>query len=54
MTAQRHESSSWFERLANELYLGAVVLAGLAVVGAIILALIEVALGVSGWVEMVD
>ena len=54
MAARRHEADSWFGRLANELYLGAVVLGGIAVVGGIIAALIEVALEVSDWVAMAD
>jgi uncharacterized membrane protein len=51
---QRRETDSWAGRLANELYLGAVVLAGLAVVGALIAALFGVVLEVSDWIAMAD
>ena len=54
MAAQRQEVDSWFGRLANELYLGAVVLAGLAFAGGVIALLVEAALEVSDWVAMVE
>jgi hypothetical protein len=40
--------------MANELYLGAVVLAGVAVAGALIAALIEVAIGVIDSIALTD
>jgi outer membrane murein-binding lipoprotein Lpp len=54
MAARRQEPDSWFGRLANELYLGAVVLAGLALAGGVVAVLVEVALEVSDWVAMAD
>jgi hypothetical protein len=54
MAVRRRETDSWVGRLANEVYLGAVVLAGLAVVGALIAALFGVALEVSDWIAMAD
>jgi hypothetical protein len=40
--------------MANEVYLGAVVLAGVAVVGGLIAALIEVAIGVIDSIALTD
>jgi len=54
MAARRQEVYSWFGRLGNELYLGAVVLAGIALAGGVIALLAEFAFEVSDWVAMAD
>jgi hypothetical protein len=54
MAARRQEVDSWVGRLANEVYLGAVVLAGIAFAGGVIALLVEVAFEVSEWVAMAD
>jgi hypothetical protein len=53
MAARRQEVYSWFG-LGNELYLGAVVLAGIALAGGVIALLVEFAFEVSDWVAMAD
>ena len=53
-TTRRRDADSWLGRMANELYLGAVVLAGVAVVGGLIVALIQVAIGVIDSIALTD
>jgi hypothetical protein len=54
MATRQRDADSWLGRLVNELYLGAVVLAGFAVVGGLIAALIEVAIGVIDSIALTD
>ena len=54
MAARRPEVDSWLGRVANVLYLGAVVLAGLALAGGVLALLVECAFEVSDWVAMAD
>ena len=54
MATRRRDADAWSGRLANELYLGAVVVAGVAVVGALIAALIEVAIAVIDSIALFD
>ena len=54
MATRQRDADSWLGRLANELYLGAVVLAGVAVVGGLIVALIQVAIGVIDSIALTD
>ena len=54
MATRRRDADAWSGRLANELYLGAVVVAGVAVVGALIAVLIEVAIGVIDSIALFD
>jgi hypothetical protein len=54
MVIGRREPESWIGRLANEVYLGALVLGAVVVVGGVVAGIVEFALQVSNWVAMAD
>jgi hypothetical protein len=54
VTRRRGQPETWIGRLANEVYLGALVLGGAVVVAGVVAALIAFAMEVGDWVTMVD
>jgi hypothetical protein len=54
MVTRRRQPETWIGRLANEVYLGALVLAGVTVAAGIVALVIALALQVSNWVKLAD
>lgn len=54
MVTQRRQPDTWIGRLANEVYLGALVVGAVVVLGGIVALLVAFALQVSNWVTMAD
>ena len=54
MVTRRREPETWIGRVANELYLGALVVGGVSVVAGILALLVAFAMQVSNWVMAAD
>jgi hypothetical protein len=54
MVTQRRQSDTWIGRVANEVYVGALVVGAVTVLGGIIAALVALALQLNNWVAMAD
>ena len=54
MVTRRRQPETRIGRVANELYLGALVLGGVTVVAGVLAALIAFAMQLSDWVTMAD
>ncbi len=54
MVTRRRGPETWIGRVANEVYLGALVVGGVSILAGIVAALIALALQLSNWVTMAD
>jgi len=50
----RREPETWIGRVANELYLGALVVGGVSVMAGVLALLVALAMQISNWVMAVD
>jgi hypothetical protein len=54
MVIQRRQPETWLGRLANEVYLGALVFGAVVVAAGVVAALIAFVMQVSNWVQMAE
>ena len=54
MVTERRQSGNWMGRLVNELYLGALVLGAVVVVGGVLAAVVAALMEISHWVALAD
>jgi hypothetical protein len=54
MVTRQREPETWFGRVANEVYLGALVVGAVVLLAGIAAGLIAVVMEVNNWVMMVD
>jgi hypothetical protein len=54
MVTRQRQPETWIGRVANELYLGALVVGGVSMVAGILALLVALAMQVSNWVMMAE
>jgi hypothetical protein len=54
MLIRRRQPETWFGRLANEVYLGALVFGALVVAAGVVALLVAFVMEVTNWVQMAD